>query len=292
MRFGVCAPNVSRIGDEYPLVEIARTAERLGYDSVWVSDHIALPASERRFGHVIEAFVALSFMAAQTARLRLGTSVLVLPQREPLLVAKQAASLHHLSGGRLVLGVGAGWLPAEFAALGVDYGRRGKRADEFIEVLRAAWGPADVVSFRGAEVAFEGILSVPRPDASHPIPIVVGGSSPAALRRAARYGDGWQPDGVTPAELREQAERLLTFSGGRRLPISARIAAAVGRAYEPPEGPGGRYARIEGTPQQVVEAVQAYAAAGLDELLLQFHGPDFLDQVQAFAEDVMPRVGG
>lgn len=290
MRFGVCAPNISPPGDEYPIIQIADAAERLGYHSVWVSDHIVLPTAERRFGHAVESFVALSFMAARTARIKLGTSVLVLPQRAPLLVAKQAASLHHLSGGRLVLGVGAGWLEEEFDALGYDFATRGRRTDEYLEVLRAAWSQG-VAAFDGVEIKFSDIISAPRPDPANPIPVLVGGNSPAALRRAARYADGWQAEGVTPAELRVHIERLVELTGGRPLDISARIATGVGRKYEQPQGPIVRqYARIEGTLQQVAEAVAAYAEAGLNELVLQLHGEDYLEQLQAFAEEVMPAV--
>jgi len=210
MRVGVTVPNVHETLAEPATIEaVARSADELGFDSVWCNDHVALPGApetgaepayataygEQRGQHIYEPLVALAYLAGVTTRVRLGTSVYLLALRHPLLAARQAVSLDRLSGGRLVLGVGVGWLEAEFAAVGVPYRERGRRTDEAIAVLKAVC--AD-------EAADFQPKPVQRP---HP-PLWIGGRSDAALRRAARAGDAWHPSHLTVAELRDRLPRL------------------------------------------------------------------------------------
>jgi probable F420-dependent oxidoreductase len=169
----------------------ARRAEEAGFESLWVGDHIALPsdapdsATEPR----LEAITALTYLAAVTSRIRLGVGVLVLPQRQPVLLAKQLASLDTLSRGRLTVGVGVGYVAAELAAFGVSLADRAALTDEHIDAMIALWNHAD--RFEGGFVSFAGVAAHPGPvQRPHP-PIVVGGHSPAAIERAARAGDGW-----------------------------------------------------------------------------------------------------
>ena len=192
---------------------VAEAAERLGFDSVWATDH-ALMSYEREsqypYGHSgteialnpgigwLEPLSALSFVAARTERVGLGTSVLVLPYRNPVLVA-QAATLHLLSGDRLILGVGAGWMREEFEALGLDPAERGARTDEYLAVLRTLWRD-DPASFEGRFVSFEDVVLGLPPRDSAP-PLWVGGNTRAALRRALRHGDGWHGFEVYPEDI-------------------------------------------------------------------------------------------
>jgi probable F420-dependent oxidoreductase len=169
----------------------ARRAEEAGFESLWVGDHVALPsdapdsATEPR----LEAITALTYLAAVTARVRLGVAVLVLPQRQPVLLAKQLASLDTLSGGRLTVGIGVGYVAAELAAFGVPLADRGALTDEHLDAMLALWDHAD--RFDGRFVSFAGVAAHPGPlQRPHP-PIMVGGHSPAAVARAARVGDGW-----------------------------------------------------------------------------------------------------
>jgi probable F420-dependent oxidoreductase len=198
------------------VAEHAASLERAGFDSLWVSDHVVLPrtiASRYPFAAdgratwatdtpFLDALVALAVAAGATSRVRLGTAALVLPQRNPVLVAKQAASIDVASGGRLELGIGAGWLAEEFAALDVPFERRGARMDEWVSLLRECW-TGTPAAFAGEFYSLaEGMLCLPRP--AHEIPLLVGGHSPAASRRAREVG-GWLPqqeaDALDPSEL-------------------------------------------------------------------------------------------
>jgi len=174
------------------LTRRARLAEEAGFEALWVGDHVALPldapdpADEPR----LEALVALTYLAAVTTRVRLGAAVLVLPQRQPVLLAKQLSSIDVLSGGRLTVGIGVGYVEPELRALGASLADRGARTDEYLAAMRALWAePAP--SFAGRFVSFADVLQRPRPaQRPHP-PIVVGGHSPGAYRRAVRQGNGW-----------------------------------------------------------------------------------------------------
>jgi probable F420-dependent oxidoreductase len=188
MKFGLYGLHRGSSAEPAALAARARLAEEAGFESLWVGDHIALPdefgASQPR----LEAVVALTYLAAVTREVRLGFGVIVLPQRQPVLLAKQVASIDTLCRGRLILGVGAGYIEPELQALGVPLAERGARLDEYLDAMRALWATQ---SFHGRYVSFDGVSQHPRPvQQPHP-PIVVGGHSPAALRRAVRVGSGW-----------------------------------------------------------------------------------------------------
>jgi probable F420-dependent oxidoreductase len=209
MRIGAKLPNSGPLPLTTGIPAMAATLEAAGFDSVWVSDHIVLPAaidSHYPFAPdgkatwatdtpYVDALIALALAAAATERVRIGTAVLVLPLRNPVAFAKQAASIDVASGGRLELGVGAGWLAEEFAALGVPFERRGARMVEWIGLARDLWtGRPAQRSSEFYELPAD-VLCLPRP--AHPIPLLIGGHSPIALKRAGRIGDGWlaQQDG-------------------------------------------------------------------------------------------------
>ncbi|MEU1779085.1 TIGR03619 family F420-dependent LLM class oxidoreductase [Streptomyces abikoensis] len=194
MRFGINLPNFGRGIDPASLRGWAVTAERLGYHLLTVSDHIALtPDAHRRSpAPFYDSFTTLAWLAGQTDTIELGTGVAIAPQRHPLQLARVSASLDQLSGGRLVLGVGAGWARDSFRALGVPYHRRGALTDEYLSALRVLW-TEEVASFRGETISFDEVRTAPRPVRSPHPPIWVGGNSRAAIRRAARHGDAWHP---------------------------------------------------------------------------------------------------
>ncbi|MEI8406364.1 MULTISPECIES: LLM class flavin-dependent oxidoreductase [unclassified Kribbella] len=196
------------------LTELAIAAEELGFGTAWLPDHL-LPPGEfgPTYGGVYEPLVTIGFLAARTTRIRLGTSVLVLPMRSPYVVAKQAATLHRLSGERVILGIGAGWDETEFAAVGASFSERGRRTDESLEIIRGLFAGED----RGG--VFE-------PKLRAPLPIMIGGTTGPALRRAARFGDEWQGLGLdglgfaaAVARLRAQAARPIKV--GTRLDWSS-----------------------------------------------------------------------
>ena len=198
MEYGIHLPQYGRVAGADAITRAARHAEELGFAHVWVSDHIVHPAAQSYPSpHLYDPFMTLAWAGAVTERVGLGTSVLVIPQHNPLWLANALASLDSLSGGRLIVGVGVGWSEAEFDALGYSFANRGQRADEIIDLLRAAWTD-DPVTFHGRHYSFDDIRVLPKP--AHPIPIWVGGSARRAHRRGIERGDGFQIIGVKPPE--------------------------------------------------------------------------------------------
>jgi probable F420-dependent oxidoreductase len=199
------------------LVEMAKDAEQLGYESLWLGDHIAIPTEVRSpypYGpvpgfntssRVLEMFTVLSWLAASTTTIRIGTNVCILPMRDFLTSARVITTLDVMSGGRFMLGVGAGWMAEEFDLLGQSFVHRGRRLDEQIQALRRTWQP-DPVAFHGEEIDFGPMGFEPKPVGT--IPILVGGQSGAALRRAALYGDGWIGVNETPQSVRRALTRI------------------------------------------------------------------------------------
>jgi probable F420-dependent oxidoreductase len=190
------------------LTDLAKLAEAAGFESLWVGDHIALPddapdpATEPR----LEALIALTYLAAVTNRVRLGVGVLVLPQRQPVLLAKQLTSIDVLSHGRLLVGVAGGHVRAELAALGVDMSDRAALTDEYLDVLVSVW--KGQTEFVGPTVEFTGVTQQPPPTQSPHPPLIVGGHAPAAWRRAAKKGDGWFGWGLTPETTADHMAEL------------------------------------------------------------------------------------
>ncbi|GAA3803067.1 hypothetical protein GCM10022403_041360 [Streptomyces coacervatus] len=274
------------------LVEIARAADRSGFGYLASCDHVAIP---RRLASAMstvwyDPVATLAFLAGVTERVRLLSHVAVVGLRHPLLTAKQYATLDHLSGGRLVLGVGAGHVREEFEALGVDFERRGAVLDESIDALRAALGPDEFPEHHGKLYDFEGLGQRPRPVQEN-IPLWVGGSSPAAVRRAALKGDGWLPQGDPRDRLPAQIERI------RRLREEADIDGpfTIGAITEPlyigaPDWDVGRRT-LTGSPDALAESLRAYRAMGVHQIQVRFRcrsRTELIDQMAAFGAEVAP----
>jgi probable F420-dependent oxidoreductase len=283
---------------------IAAEAEAAGFDSIWASDHLSF------VNPIHEPLVALALFAATTERIALGTSVLLLPLRPPALVAKAAASLDVLSGGRLLLGVGVGGEgEKDFEAAGVPRAERGARTDEAMEVLRALWrgGP---VTHHGGFHAFSDVEISPVPARPGGPPLLVGGRSPGALRRAGRLGDGWLAYMASPERFtRDMADVRRAAEAAGRDP-AVLLPAIVLPAHVDDDGPraaarmrahlGSRYAQeveqrvverytLAGTPEHAVARLQEYAAAGVRHVVLNPAGPPeaLLDETRRLAADVV-----
>jgi len=291
MRIGFSLLNNWGIEDAQALVGLACRAEELGVDSVWVHDHVF------NVGHVLdriggkpyyEPLTLLSFVAARTTRVRLGTSVLVLPYHNPIRLAKTAATLDVVSGGRLILGVGVGLIEQEMLAMGSPFAERGALTDGAIAVMRALWSQ-DEPRFDGTYHRFAGMKFSPKPLQKPSIPVVIGGVSRAAIRRAARLGDGWQPLGLSPealgqgiATLREEARAC-----GRdvsTIPVS--IAMSLG-----PSTPR-RYA-LGQKPEEIVQNARAYASVGVETLIVSANTGDPAEAraaLEMVAREVLPAV--
>lgn len=222
MDIEVVLPNESAAMPAHALVDLARAAESLGYTTAWLPDHL-LPPGEygTTFGGVYEPLVTIGHLAAVTERLRLGTSVLIAPLRDPFLLAKQVASLHQISGGRVVLGLGVGWNEPEFEALGADYRHRGAITDDTLDLLSHLFS-GGTAPYRGRRFSHERGVFAPVPDGK--VPVMVGGSSDAALCRAARYADIWQSLPASPQDFAEQARRLADVAVDRHVGATVRIA--------------------------------------------------------------------
>ena len=212
MKLSVEFPSVSYREGPAAVAEMARTIERIGYDHIDIFDHVVMgvPVEGRPRGPyhaampILEALTTLAYLAAVTSRVCLGTEVLVLPQRQPALVAKQVSTLDTLSGGRIRLGVGVGWQESEYEALGERFGTRGARMDEAIGLLRAYWADAEVTT-AGAHYRTISMAMEPKPPQGGRLPIWIGGHSEAAFRRVGRLGDGWLASRVTDAASAREA---------------------------------------------------------------------------------------
>ena len=276
MRYGYVIPNNVGIEDPSKLIELGAKAESLGFDSVWVNHHILnVGYVQERLGTAPyhDALTILTWLAANTQKISLGTSVLVMPYLHPMALAKQLATLDHLSNGRLVVGLGAGSLPEENAALGVPYESRGRYCNEFLAVLKVLWTQDDA-SFDGEFFSFENICSSPKPlQSPHPV-LVIGGNRPAALKRVGVYGDGWHPMNLAPEGV---AKRMATIH---------EAAESAQRKGFTPQAVQVRLDMNRVTP----DAIAAYAEQGVTDLVMHVSSSQPAKQLAAmerFAQEIL-----
>lgn len=289
MIFGLNLPNYSGLGNRESMIAIAERAEELGYSSLWTSDHILIPTSlPEPYGNLLEIFTTLSYLAARTETIRLATGILVLPQRDPLLVAKQAATIHHLSGGRLTLGIGVGWIAQEYSFLRTGFGIRGQLANEYIAAIRVLF-ESDRPEYHGKYITFSDALFSPRPDV--PIRIVVGGSSKAALRRAAMLGDGWHGLRLSPDAANAAIGTMNQIGHKTDFAVSLRVQTRVGGTVDNVDSA----ASLQGGVDAIGEQVRRYRDIGVQQLVIEpVSGDlmDFLEQMWLFAHEIAPGLQG
>lgn len=286
MQFGIMFANTGHGASPEGAIEVARAAESGGFTTAWTVEHVVVPSGyESKYPYDpsgkmaggAEAFdlpdplIWLTWAAAHTTTLQLGTGIMILPQRNPLITAKAVATLDHLSGGRVHLGVGAGWLEEEFDALGVPFRQRGKRLDEYLDAMRALW-TEDKATFHGEFVNFDDCIARPRPT-NGTVPIVVGGHTEAAARRAGRRGDAFFPGSAIAddiAALVEVMRREADAAGrdGDAIPIYAMAVGKPGDAL---------YARIE-----------SLAGVGVSQTIVPTYHPD---QLAGIGDDLTGRFG-
>ncbi|MGH7392129.1 MAG: TIGR03619 family F420-dependent LLM class oxidoreductase [Candidatus Rokuibacteriota bacterium] len=275
MKVGVNLINFGPGAGPESLARSAALAEALGYHFVMASDHVAItPDVAGRYpAPFYEPFTLLGWLAAATRAVELGTTVIVLPYRHPLEVARMAANVDRLSGGRLILGVGAGWARQEFEALGVDFERRGAITNEYLAAIKTAW-TTDVASYRGRFVAFENVHTAPPPARRPHPPIWVGGASDAALRRAVRFGDAWHPIRMKIGWLRDTGLprlREIAEKEGRAVPALCpriRIRLTDTRLDD------AQRVASEGTLDQVRADLETLQALGAEHVLLDTYADD------------------
>lgn len=336
MRFGVGLPTCTA-GMMYPtpfasaeeVVDVAIEAERLGYFEVAGNDHISTQRYVRESyptpPDFFEPLVVYAYVAARTTTLRLMTGILVLPMRQPVLLAKQLATLDHLSGGRVILGTGVGAYREELEASqprmrGVN---RGRLMGESLAALRVLFSER-VASFKGEYVEFDDVEMFPKP-IQDPLPIYPGGNADASLRRAAKWGQGWLPAGIGPETIAEKRETLLRYAeeegrDGTAISVAPQVMVRLGDTHEQAEAEFKESqlyhhlvtlqqstlkdfsadtfvaANLVGTADEVIEKVAAFADAGADHLCGMYFAAnsleDMRDQMRLFARDVMPAFAG
>ena len=305
MEFGCHLPVFGPAATRANLLSFAREMERLGYDSLWASDHIVVPhAISSRYPYsatgqfplppdatFLEPLTALAMVAGVTERVRLGTTVLVLPHRHPVLAAKALATLDHLSNGRVILGAGVGWMREEIELLGAPFDERGAWSDEAIRIMRACWRN-ERTHFRGRFFSFEDIGCYPKPVRGD-IPIWMGGHAKPALRRIVALADGWHAAFPTAAGLETGLRELREECSRQKRPFEEiTITLRAGLALRTTPGGADRKA-LQGTPEEIVEDLRRFKALGVSHVLMEASYRDLGHMIrtfETFARDIRPAV--
>jgi probable F420-dependent oxidoreductase len=317
--FGVALPGRGPLAKPDVIVKIAERAEALRFDSVFVTDHVVLPVSAARSTYpyaasgqlpggmeqdYLEPLSLLAYLARVTRRVRLGTSVLVIPYRNPVVTAKVLATIDIVSGGRVILGAGVGWLQEEFEALAAPpFAERGQVTNEYLQLMRACWTKSPV-NFTGRHYSLSEVYALPRPRQPRGIPIWIGGHTEAALRRVARLGDGWHPIGLRPParleppEYAQKVEHLRAYArAAGRDPATITLSFRAPMQVLPSRGrgaaPGTDRPLLQGTATQVIGDLRQYQALGVSHFVFDPVTPDlkaWLASLERFARDVRPKL--
>ncbi len=312
MRYGFYLPTRGALGNADDITEIVLGGERLGYATIVIGDHIVFPVTVASpypytidggfpgVGDAMEQLTLMSFVAGITKSTRLVTSVMILPHRNPLVTAKVLATIDVLSKGRVTVGVGVGWMREEFEALSApEFDKRGASSNEYLEIFKKCW-TQDPVSHEGEFYSFKELRCVPHPvQKPHP-PIWIGGHSKAALRRVAKYADGWHPVGATSASplppeefqgLLDQLKRMMEAEGRDFDELTISFKAP---SYDPGKVPEGHDRLLfTGEPARISEDIRAYKAMGVHEVVFDFRTPpaaNTVEKMEHFMKEVVPLV--
>lgn len=312
MRYGFYLPTRGPLGNPDDISAIAKTGERLGFSSIVFGDHIVFPVEISSpypytvdggfpgVGDALEQLNLMSFIAGITETVRLVNSVMILPHRNPLATAKMLATIDVLSKGRLTVGVGVGWMREEFEALSApDFDKRGAASNEFLEIFKKCW-TQDPVSHDGEFYSFKELRCMPHPvQEPHP-PIWVGGHSKAALRRVAKYADGWHPVGATsasplpPEEFRLLLEALKVMMKSERRNYDDLTISLKAPSYDPGLVPVGHSRLLfSGAPERIAQDISDYQAMGVHEVIFDFRTPPAsrtIENMAYFMKEVAPLV--
>jgi probable F420-dependent oxidoreductase len=291
MDYGICLPNFPDGASREGVEAAAETAERLGWSTVWTTDHLLVPTADADdYGRIYGAILSLAWIGAKYTRVRLGTSVIVVPMRNAVVLAKELATLDSLCGGRVLAGVGVGWNEREFANVGVAdrFHVRGAYLDETIRLWRHLWS-GSTEPFHGRFHAFDDFAFAPLPDRGADLPIVVGGRAEAALQRVGTLGDAYHSSATSAAKYAERVPviRAAAEAAARPMPwLSARATTEFGPATN-------KYYAIRGTPEDMAAEVRAFEALGVVHVALNFNATDPADVsalAERFAREVAPLV--
>ena len=312
MRYGFYLPTRGPLGNADDITEIVLGGERLGYATIVIGDHIVFPvtvASPYAYtvdggfpgvGDAMEQLTLMSFVAGITKSTRLVTSVMILPHRNPLVTAKVLATIDVLSKGRVTVGVGVGWMREEFEALSApDFDKRGASSNEYLEIFKKCW-TQDPVSHEGEFYSFKELRCVPHPvQKPHP-PIWIGGHSKAALRRVAKYADGWHPVGATsasplpPEEFQGLLDQLKRMMEAESRDFDELTISFKAPSYDPGKVPEGHDRLLfTGEPARIAEDIRTYKAMGVHEVVFDFRTPpaaNTVEKMEHFMKEVVPLV--
>jgi probable F420-dependent oxidoreductase len=295
MEFGIALPTYPAGATVEGVVKVAQAAERLGFVSAWTTDHVIMPADQAGpYREIFEPLMILGYLAALTKTVKLGISVIVVPQRNGIVLAKQLATLDHLCQGRLLVGVGAGWNEREFEMLDAAdrYHRRGAYLNETLRVWRHLWTTPEQ-PFEGEFYHLEDVAFGPLPYTASGPAIWVGGQSLGARRRAGRYGTAWHPVGIGAADLTDQYVVVREAAEKAGQPAPAAVPRLPMR-FNTGGGPmnANRNIRVlEGEPAQIIDALNDYEKAGASEIICHFgspNGDEVVADMETFAREVMP----
>jgi probable F420-dependent oxidoreductase len=317
VEFGFSLPGRGPLATPEQILKLATRADELRYDSIFVTDHVVLPASQARSVYpyassgqlpggadqdYLDPLALLGWLAHATRRVRLGTSVLVVPYRNPLVTAKMLATIDRLANGRLILGAGVGWLREEFEAVAAPpFDERGRVTDEYIDLMRKTW-LTDPVSFEGRYYRVKDVHALPKPAQRGGIPVWIGGHTDSAVRRAATLGDGWHPIALRPPgllfpdEYGKRVQQIAEWAqeagrNPREITLSVRVPMEV-RAPRAARAAGGDRQLFQGTADEVLGDIQAYAQLGVTHFVFDPVVQDLkavLASMDRFASDVRPK---
>lgn len=302
---GITLPAVGPAGDREFILMVAEAADRLGYHSIWTTDHVVFPANrvsaypyERsttgQFLHAgiawLDPIAVMGVVTGATERVQIGTSVLIVPYRNPLVLANELATLDRLSSGRILLGVGVGWMDEEFEALGVPKRERGRRTDEYLEAMRLLWAGPGPTSFEGRSVRFQDVVLGTAPVRAGGPPVFVGGNSEAALRRAGKSGNGWMGFEVFPDELpaaRDAIQRAAKDSGRDPLEVTLSVVRGLVPPFEVSNFTPERRC-IAGGADDIRAELKRYEDEGVDLVIFQLAmlPGEMIQTMEWFVEEV------
>ena len=279
MKIGISVSNYGDIPSREFLQNAAKESEKQELDSIWTSDHIIVPKNHTPWTRVFETITTLAFISSITEQITLGTSIILLPLRNPIVLAKQIATLDALSKGRVIIGIGIGWNNREFDIVGKDFSSRTKTVKNQVEQMRKFW--------RGGFVN-EGFVSEPLPDKKNGPPILIGGQSQGALKRVASFGDGWHPVGITPTEY-EQGKQKITQIRNQDYLWSLRLGFAANKTInsEYVGTDGKKRIRLVGDVNQIINEIEKYQKIGLEHLILDVRdvsSEEYLEQIKIIGQ--------
>ena len=280
LKIGLSVANYGELPSREFLLNVARESEKQGLDSLWTSDHIIVPKDHHPWTRLFETITTLSFISSVTTKILLGTSVILLPLRDPIILAKQIATINALSNGRVIIGVGIGWNNKEFGLIGKNFQSRMKTVGGQIQTMRKFWKDG----FRNI-----GFTSEPLPTEETCPRILVGGQSIGALRRVAEFGDGWHPVGITPQEYEQGKKEIIAIKNQKYI-WSLRLGFTANKNFLDSEyigTDGKKRVRLVGNKEQIISDIEKYKKSGLDHLILDIRDVtsiEYMEQIQLIGE--------